>query len=161
MTGLDTLQLLLQLIIAVFVAVWSIYQAKFTKNIEQEVHRLNIGLDQSIQLLHRAREAVIQIHKAHVFLLEFNLMEQKPSEIYLTKHAELSAHKAELRGLAFAIGDKELLKLVNEGYSFSTQPQEERNITRDEMEIRLKSQKLHTRISQLLETTAKTDAKNA
>ena len=74
----------------------------------------------------------------------------------LPKDAELSAYKAELRGLAFAIDDKELLRLVNEGYSFTGLPQKERNFIKDEMEIRGRSQHLHTRISQLLKEKTKT-----
>jgi hypothetical protein len=59
------------------------------------------------------REAVIQKHKAHVFLLNHVKFVKEPNETYATKQAELSAYQAELRGLAFAIGDQELLDLVN------------------------------------------------
>ena len=152
---MDILDALLQLIAVTIVAIWGIYQIRVTKKLEQEVHRLNIGLDQSIQLLHRAREAVIQRHRAHVFLLEYKASEKEPTELYFTKLAELSVCNAELRGLAFAIGDKEFLRLVNEGYGFLRQPPTERNITLDEMEIRNRSQRLHTRISQLLEIAAR------
>ena len=51
----------------------------------------------------------------------------------------------------FAIGDEELLRLVNEGYDFISQPIGERDLVLDEMKIRGRSQHLHTRISQLLE----------
>lgn len=44
----------LNLIIIAIVSLWSIYQIRITKRLEQEIHHLNIGLDQSIQILHRA-----------------------------------------------------------------------------------------------------------
>lgn len=97
---------------------------------------------------------MIQIHEAHVFLLNYVQYMKEPDEIYATKHAELSAYNAELRGLAFAIGDKELLNLVNESYSFIHYSPADRSVVGDEMEIRGKSQKLHTRISQLIKDTA-------
>ena len=145
----------LQLVVMIIVAIWGIYQMRVTKRLEQEVHRLNTGLDQSILLLHRAREAVIQRHKAHVFLLEYKMSGEKPTELCFKTMAELSVHNAELRGLAFAIGDEELLKLVNKGYEFLSQPPDQRNITLDEMTIRNRSQHLHTRISQLLEAATR------
>ena len=146
---------LLQLIVISIVAIWGIYQTRVTKKLEGELHRLNTSLDQSIQILHRAREAVIQMHQAHVFLLNYVQHmndENLPDEVYATKYAELSAYKAELRGLAFAIGDQELLDLVNKSYEFMNQSPEERFSMLPEMEIRGRSQKLHTRISQLLVT---------
>ena len=137
----------LQLIVTIVVTIWGIYQIRVTKKLEQEVHRLNTGLDQSILLLHRAREAVIQRHKAHIVLLEYKASGKEPTEFCFTTMAELSAHNAELRGLAFAIGDENLLGLVNEGYEFLRQPPDQRNIDLDEMTIRNRSQHLHTRIS--------------
>lgn len=144
----------LQIIVITIVAIWGIYQTRVTKNLEGELHRLNASLDQSIQILHRAREAVMKVHQAHVFLLNYVKYlndEAFPNEVCATKHAELSAYKAELRGLAFSIGDKELLDLVNESYEFMKQAPEERFSMLPEMEIRGRSQRLHTRISQLLE----------
>jgi len=145
----------LQLIVVAIVAIWGIYQTRVTNRLERQVHRLNTGLDQSIQLLHRAREAVIKIHSAHVFLLEYRPPPSEPTEASTTKFAEMSAYQAGLRGLAFALGDKDLLGLVNEGYEFTGKPLEERNTVRDEAEIRGRSQQLHTRISQLLEIATK------
>lgn len=86
-----------------------------------------------------------------MFLLEYGASGKEATEVYFTTMAELSVHNAELRGLAFAIGDEELLRLVNEGYEFLSQPPDQRNIVLDEMTIRNHSQHLHTRISQLLE----------
>jgi hypothetical protein len=145
----------LQLMVVTIVAIWGIYQTRVTNRLAQQVHRLNTGLEQSIQILHRAREAVIKIHAAYVFLLEYRSQISEPTEIYITKFAEMSANQAELRGLAFAIGDKDLLALVNEGYRFREIPSGERNTIMDEMEIRGRSQKLHTRISELLKLITK------
>jgi len=145
----------LSLIASVLVAIWGIYQTYVTKRLEQNIHRLRIGLDQTIQLLQRAREARIKIHQAHVYLLDYQTYFKDPNEILLEKQSEISAYQAELRGLAFAIGDKELLDLINSGYEFTGVPLSERNVVKDEMEIRGKSQKIHTRISQLLELATK------
>jgi len=150
----------LQLITVAVVAIWGIYQTRVTHRLEQQIYRLNISLDQSIQLLYRAREAVIKIHSAYIFLLECRAQqdrtqESEPTETYLTRLAEMSTFQAELRGIAFAVGDKELLELVNKGYDFERMPIEKRNPAMDEMEIRGRSQHLHTRISQLLKAATK------
>lgn len=138
----------LQILITALLAVVTVRQAWVTSQLERRVHRLNASLDQSIQRLQRAREAVIQENKATVFLAEYvqALKSEGKSELteaYFEKHAELSACKAELRGLAFAIGDKELLQIVNNFPRDSVMP--------PEMEARARAQHLHTRISQLLE----------
>jgi hypothetical protein len=151
MTILD----ILQLTVTAIVAAWGIYQTYVTKKLEQEVHYLNVGLDQHIQLLHRARDAIIGMNKTHVFMLNYRDSGKDMDERYIEKLAEHSAYWSGLRGLAFAINDKELLSLVNQGYEFTRLPSEQRNAMHDEMEIRGRSQQLHTRIAQLLELTTK------
>jgi hypothetical protein len=151
MTILD----ILQLTITAIVAAWGIYQTYVTKKLEQEIHYLNVGLDQDIQLLHRARDAVIGMNQTHVFMLNYRDLREDIDERYIEKMAEHSAYWSELRGLGFAINDKELLDLVNKGYEFTRLPSEQRNAMRDEMEIRGRSQHLHTRIAQLLELTTR------
>ena len=143
----------LQLTVTVIVAIWGIYQTYVTRKLEREIHYLNAGLDQYIQLLHRARDAVIGMNQTHVFMLNYRELREDIDDRYIEKIAEHSAYWSELRGLAFAINDKELLDLVNKGYDFKHLPSEERNAMLDEMEIRGRSQKLHTRIAQLLELT--------
>src|SRR5262249_21402858 len=137
---------------------WAIYQiyatrklAKITSDLNQEVHRLNTNLDQSIQRLYRARDLVIQIHEVEVYFLYENLRQAAHTEPMSLKSAEKSSHMAKLRGLAFAIEDKELLGIVNELRPLDA----EQNIAATEMTIRLHSQKLHTRISQLLQETTR------
>jgi hypothetical protein len=152
---------LLQLAATIVIAIWGIYQTRVTKKLEREIHYLSIGLDQSIQLLHRAREAVIGMHKTHVFMLHYKELRNDIGDQYVEKLAEQSTYRAELRGLAFAINDQELLDLVNKGYDFIGIPNEQRNATFDEMEIRNRSQHLHTRISQLLELATKNKKNNA
>lgn len=145
----------LQLVTVAIVAIWGIYQTRVTKRLEQQIHRLNIGLDQTIQLLHRAREAVIKIHSARVFMLEYAAHQEKPNELYMTTFADMSSYEAELAGLASAIGDEELIVLVNKPYEFDGKPIEARVFEMDEVEIRGRSRRLHTRISQLLEAATK------
>ena len=145
----------LLLIVTTIVAIWGIYQTYVTKRLEQQVYRLNIGLDQSLQTLHRAREAVIKIHSAYIFLLQYREFQEKPDEAYKKAFAEKSVYEAELKGMALAIGDKELLDLVNEGYRVMEIPDEQRNLMRDELEIRAQLRRFHTRIAQLIAAATK------
>jgi len=147
---------LLQLGVTITVAIWGIRQTFTTNRLAKEIHYLSVNLDQSIQILQRAREAIIGMHKAHVFMLEHRQLNKELDDAYLARYAEFSAHWAELRGLAFAINDQELLDLVNKGFTFDGLSSEQRDIVKDEMEIRGRSQHIHTRIAQLLaETTTK------
>ena len=90
------------------------------------------------------------MHHAHVFMLQHRELQRDIDDQYLAKFAEFSAYLAELRGLSFAIGDKELSNLITRGYDFQGIPSEQRDIVRDEMDIRGKTQQIHTRIAQLL-----------
>jgi hypothetical protein len=146
--SLSEILLVAQLVISVVLAVVTVRQARVTSDLEQRVHRLNTSLDQAIQRLHRAREAVIQQHKAHVFLVEYKrVLDQRGIELtetYFDMFAEWSAYAAELRGLAFAIGDKELLEIVNK------EDRDSEGVP-PEIPVRARSQQLHARISQLLD----------
>lgn len=109
----------IQLTISIVLAIVTVRQANVTHKLEQRLYRLNTNLDQSIQRLHRAREAVIQEQKARVFLVTYVEAykaegKTETTEIYFKKRGELSAYWAELRGLAFAIQDDELLRYVNQ-----------------------------------------------
>ena len=141
----------LQLGVTIIVAIWGIRQTFTTNRLEKEIHFLRVNLDQSMQLLQRARDAAIGMHKAHVFMLEHRQLNKKIDDVYISQFAEFSAFWAELRGLAFAINDQELLDLVNKGFSFDGISNEQRSIVRDEAEIRGRSQHIHTRIARLLE----------
>lgn len=50
----------LEFVIAAVAAVWGIYQTFVIHRLNQQVHRLNIELDQSIQRLYRALEALME-----------------------------------------------------------------------------------------------------
>src|SRR6266545_6162017 len=143
---------ILQLAVTATVAIWGIYQAHRTRKLEQEVHYLNVGLDQSIQLLHRAREAVIGLHRTQVCLLAYHYNGRPVDERSIQSQAEHSAYWGELRGLGDAINDKELLDLINQGYGVSGRAADQRSYMVDEMEVRGTSQHLHTRIAQLLDS---------
>lgn len=150
---MDTVTLL-QLGVTIIVAIWGIRQTYTTNRLEREVHLLNTKLDQDIQQLHHAREAAIGMHKAHVFMLQYYYQNKQADDAHITQFAESSAHWAELRGLAFAIKDEELLRLINEPFRFEALPSEQRNMIRDEAELRGHFQQLHTRIAQLLDQAA-------
>ena len=141
----------LPLIVTVIVAIWGIWQTFVTKRLEQQVYRLNLGLDQSLQILHRAREAVIKIHGAYIFLLQYWELQEKPDETYRKVFAEKSVHEAEIKGIAFAIGDRELLNLINKEYANPN----EKQFRRSEAEIRGHMESVHARITQLIEATTK------
>jgi len=106
--------------------------------------------------LSRMSTLVGWIHNREVYLALSR--RHKPEEVDFDNEIEAdslcSNNRAELRGLAFAIGDKPLLALVNEGYRFIGLPEEDRYPISDEMDIRSRSQKLYTRISQLQEEHA-------
>jgi hypothetical protein len=108
MTLLD----ILQLGVTAIVAVWGIYNARVTRRLEQEVHYLNVGLDQSIQLLHRAREAVTGIHRARVAIMAYHYNKRESDDKYIQSQADESAYWAELRGLGFAINDVVLCNVL-------------------------------------------------
>ena len=142
----------LQLVVTLILAAVTARQVYVTNKLDQRLYRLNTDLDQRIQRLHRAREAVIQRHKAFNFIGAYiaagaNQGKLVPNESYFEKSAELSAATAELNGLAIAIGDKELLAMVEaEGF--------EEGVDRN-LQAQRQSLHLHRRISQLLlEATA-------
>ncbi len=141
----------LQFAVTIFLAVVTARQAYVTHQLERRLYRLNTNLDQSIQRLHRAREAVIQEHKAEIFLRQYmNAQKERvaeKSDIYFEKHAELSAYSAELRGLALAIGDEKLLSIVDRSPS---PPASSDNLQIRETDARIRAEDLHARISKLL-----------
>jgi hypothetical protein len=145
----------LNLIVVVLLAIWSIYQTRLTKSLDAKIHRISVGLDQSLQLLHRIRDDVIEIHTIHVFLLTYNHFGLSADNLFREKYSQYSALMGEIRGIAIAIGDKELLNLVTQQYEFQDKSLVERILHVDELEIRSRSEKLHTRISQLLESAIK------
>ncbi len=133
-------------------------QAKITSDLSAQVQRLSVGLDQSLQRLHRAHDLVNKIHMLEVFGLYRNSQVLGGTATVTdlpeiaTRIAKLSAYNAELRGVAFAIGDKALLDLVNnrpQNPNEALSDAEKLRIT--EMMARNWSQQLHTRIYQLLE----------
>lgn len=151
----------LGLVVTGILGVWAIYQTYITSRLNQQLHKFNLKTDQSIQQLYRAREATIERHKAAIYLSEFNRMRKElkdetpqfPNDVMFQKFAEFSAHWAELRGLAFAIGDSELLSAVNEtktGSSSDENTSQSLAHMLHEMNYRGQSQRIHTRISQLL-----------
>jgi hypothetical protein len=152
----------LGLIVTVIIGIWGVYQTFVTNRLNRELHRLTIEMDQSIQRLYRARDATIERHKAAIYLSEFNRMRRElkddapqfPPDQVFQRFADFSAHWAELRGLAAAIGDSKLLELVNERFA-DLSVEENASISYaamlTEIEYRGQSQRIHTRISELLQ----------
>ncbi|MBT3190056.1 MAG: hypothetical protein HN736_04735 [Anaerolineae bacterium] len=59
----------LNLIVVMIIGIWGVLQIRVTKQLDEKIHRLNIELDQSIQLLYRARDTVINVHRSHIHIL--------------------------------------------------------------------------------------------
>lgn len=138
----------LTLVITIVIAVLQFMQVNRTIKLEKEVNQLNLKTSQSLQILFRARDAAIEWQKNQVFLMEYlrrteNLPDQRDWSIYAGKHADFSASWAELRGLAFAIGDENLKSIVTGGI-----PNLEKELF--ESEVRHKAQMIHTRIAELI-----------
>lgn len=112
-----------------------------------KVQFLSKQIDNSANLLVQARDAVDKHHTAYVFLMNYRQanLEMPDYALQATKLAELSMYKAKLRGLGFAIGDKELLSIINKGIDY------EQDAIMKEMDMRGRTQKMHTRIAQLLD----------
>lgn len=118
-----------------------------------DIRLLSIEMDQSIHVLHRLRDAAIGMQEAFIFMLSYRQHNQQVNDVYLSKLAEYSARYAESRGLAFSVGDKELLSLINHELHI-TRIGDQTNLQRDETELRGTFQKIYTRLAQLLiETT--------
>ncbi len=131
---------IISLVIAVLAMAWGIFQTFVSHRLNQELDRLTTQLDERVKRLHRARELVTQRQTAHLFLKFYNSAvgeKDGDAEIRAAERGKYYAAWAELKGLARAISDEELLNLVKDD--------------RDEMEIRAQAQKLHTRIAELLE----------
>lgn len=92
----------------------AIYIAHKAKRLEGDLKRVSVRLDQSILSIHRAREAATQMHQAYVYIIYYPALLAPPSDTTVLKQAEYLAAWAELRGLAFSIGDHDLLELINQ-----------------------------------------------
>ena len=150
-----------QVIVAAVVAVFGIYQyfanqriLRNQESLKRDFDLFKMHLDQSVQRLQHARELVNQAHEAELVMFHFN--EQGNQENWAIKYVEWSTCFAELRGLAFAIDDDQLWKLINSDKDTTVI----QGFVGKEMSTRLYSQKLHTRINQLLqEATTRTESK--
>lgn len=97
----------LSLVVSTIVAIWGIYQTRVTSQLQQEIHRLRVELDQSLLRLHRARELVSLIHQASFWMI-FESQKREDSDV----SSKLTANLAELKALALVIGDEEFKRLV-------------------------------------------------
>jgi len=135
-------------IVTVALAIWAVYHTGLTHRLQTKLNRLVKQLDHSIERLHRAREAVIQYQKAYLFVLGYEKTGKERDKDYFERNAEIEVYQTELHGLARAIGDDELLRILTEpsasdakfiDISFAVQQERER------------AERLHTRINQLLD----------
>ena len=146
---LDGIQIIATILLAAFGVRWSIHQARIAKELERDLHLVKVSLDQSTQLLQRAREAALAMHKAYVFLLASDRRGREVDENYLLKHAEFRSAHIELRGLAFAIDDDELCKWSSEINTSSATA----DFLRDEAAVAHPIQQIHKRIGELLQNS--------
>ena len=139
--------------VTIGLAGWAVYSSFLAHRHAKELHRMRTRLDQSLGLLVRARDTAVAMQRAEAYILRCRQMGQEsPVHERMVASSEFSAAFAELRGLAFAIGDHELLMLVNKlGHSdpghvtLNLDPSE-----LWEMESRGQFQHIHTRIAELL-----------
>lgn len=138
----------LSIIVGAAAVVWAIFQTYAVHRLNIQMTQLSTQLDERVKRLHRARELVAQEQASHSFLRFYREAlgdENGDIKFQATEHAKMMAAKAELKGLANAIGDKALLNVVNEGMNFTG------DMFLDEVTIRGYAQQLHTRIAELLE----------
>jgi len=148
--------------LTVGISAWAVIQIFVTQRFSKSFHVLQTQLDQSLGLLQRARDAAVGTHRTEAYMLEFwKRCSDPPSHDYMMKSAEFSSSWAELRGLAFAIGDEKLLAAVNNlGHSDPgtfPPPLDKHEIW--EMESRGQFQRIHTRIAELLEEETQRSAR--
>ena len=114
--------------------------------LNRKINKLNNQLNERVKRLHKAAELVTEKQKAELMTI---LLPEENSQAKYLHDVDFLAASAHFRGLAFAIGDKEMLDLIN---------QRERptgDIMADEARIRSQAQKLHTRIADLIEQETK------
>lgn len=151
---MDTISVM-SLIISALIAIWGIYQTYVTKGLEEKIHRLSVELDQSIQLLYRIREAVTKSHNVLLYMLTCYNFKSIFNDVMAEKYAEWSALIAEARGIALTIGDNELIDLLTDPYKFEGKKMEDRILYLDELALRARSEKIHARVSKLIQLTTK------
>lgn len=101
------------LIVSGAVAIWGIYQTFVTYKLQQDVHRLSVRLDQSIQRLERARELIGNIHAVSEDIANTIFVEEEGDTANLIKTLTVTkTSQVELNAVAKVIGDNELLDMV-------------------------------------------------
>lgn len=111
-------------------------------------------LDQSLQLLYRIRDAATKLHKVRLFMIA-SYGRKFSQDVLPEKYAEWSSLLAEARGIAITIGDKELIDLFTEPHEFQGKKMKERIFYLDELALRARSEKIHARVSKLIQLATK------
>jgi len=127
--------------------------AQLTAKLEYRVQHLATQLDQSIKRLERARELTGLIHEASFWLI-FESQKSSGSEVA----SKVTAHIAELRGLAVVIGDQQLTTLMGEMLpTFALEKNLDAPWTLKEPIDKMNDlmQRIHTRIYEILEETVR------
>lgn len=103
------------LVVAIATAIWGIRQTFVTNRLTQEVHRLSVRLDQSLQRLERARELIGNIHAVSEDIANTIFVEDEGDTSDLIKALTVTkTSQVELIALAKVIDDKEFLDMVQD-----------------------------------------------
>jgi hypothetical protein len=125
--------------------------AQLTAKLEYRIQNLATQLDQSIKRLERARELTSLIHEASFWLI-FESRKSSGSEVA----SKVTAHIAELRGLAVVIGDQQLTDLVEEMlpiFALEKNPDAPWTMKEPIEKMNDLMRRIHTRIYELLQET--------
>ncbi len=153
---IENLLSVLTLVITACLGIWAIYQVRFNHRLERELHRLNVELDQDIQRLYRARDAIIAWQKAGSKILAFNRQPNASFNVDLLVNAlgDVMAGQSEIKGLAYAINDKKLIELAEKLPVPSTEDVTDELYNTD-VDMALSAMAIHIRLSELIAETTK------
>lgn len=114
----------LDVIVTVALGIWAVYQVRFNNRLERDLHRLTVELDQDIQRLYRARDALIKYHSGFAALSAHRAFDlgdgelPKDFEKLATLHGMMEAAYYEFYGLVSAIDRPKLSELLKELIEF-------------------------------------------
>ena len=103
----------LSLIVSAIVTIWGIYQTHITSRLQQDVNRLSVRLDQSIQRLERVRDLVNNASISSESLVNKIYVEEAVEDSDLVQPMTVTkASLPELKALSRVIGDRILQEVA-------------------------------------------------
>ncbi|MBN1200800.1 MAG: hypothetical protein JXJ20_02990 [Anaerolineae bacterium] len=132
----------------VLAGIWIMWQTHTTYTLKHNLSRFSIDLNQRVHHLRRARELTHVIHIAQAQ----SILGLPPDSKHTITKAELSAYKAELKGLVMVINDAKLRQLTDQLLAY-TLPHVHADESAETLEAALteKSQQVYTRLYELMD----------